>query len=389
MVEQSKRKRWLIFALFTTLLTSILVLISIITGFTTSTYSTTVRDGSSPVSQLQPSFGYYINGGSGDKEQIMRLLLAVYHPRNRYLLHLAADASDKERKWLADAVKAVPAVREFGNVEVIGRPSWLTGMGATHIAATLRAAAILLRLDGGWDWFICLSAYDYPLVTQDDLAYVFSSVKKDLNFIEHTSDLSWKEEARIQPIVIDPSIYLDRKSQLFTAAEKRPTPDAFKIFTGSPWAVLSRSFMEFCIIGWDNLPRTMLMYFNNAMFAQEWYFHSVICNSPEFSNTTINNNLRYMVWDSPPKMDVHYLGVSDYDQMIQSGAAFARRFKKDDPVLTMIDEKILKRKSGQVGPGAWCGGDVNSVKPGFQATRLSENMTRYLDDLSSETAQCK
>ncbi|KAK9676356.1 hypothetical protein RND81_11G071700 [Saponaria officinalis] len=178
-----------------------------------------------------------------------------------------------------------------------------------------------------------------------------------------------------------------QQSQLFKAIEKRPTPVAFKVFTGSPWVILSRPFLEFCVVGWDNLPRTMLMYFNNAMFPQEGYFHSVICNSPDFSNTTVNNNLRYMVWDSPPKMDVHFLNVSDFDQMIQSGAAFAPRFKKDDPVLTMIDETILHRKPDHICPGAWCGSrgssstrccshwvDVNSIKPGLQAKLVLESI---------------
>lgn len=35
------------------------------------------------------------------------------------------------------------------------------------VANTLHAAAILLREGGDWDWFINLSATDYPLVTQD------------------------------------------------------------------------------------------------------------------------------------------------------------------------------------------------------------------------------
>jgi hypothetical protein len=35
------------------------------------------------------------------------------------------------------------------------------------VANTLHAAAILLREGGDWDWFINLSASDYPLVTQD------------------------------------------------------------------------------------------------------------------------------------------------------------------------------------------------------------------------------
>ncbi|KAH9623149.1 hypothetical protein KSS87_011003 [Heliosperma pusillum] len=192
--SSSERKRWL-FALFTALFISILLFLSIISGLSASSLHVTTSTATSPNRgpQFPPSFAYYIYGGSGDKEQIFRLLLAVYHPRNRYLLHLAADASGEEREWLAAAVLSVPAIRGFENVDVIGRPLWLTSMGATNIAATLRAAAILLKLDGGWDWFFSLSAQDYPLLTQDDLAHVFSSVKRDLNFIDHTSDLSWKE----------------------------------------------------------------------------------------------------------------------------------------------------------------------------------------------------
>jgi hypothetical protein len=33
----------------------------------------------------------------------------------------------------------------------------------------LRAAAILLRMDAGWTWFVSLSAMDYPLITQDGM----------------------------------------------------------------------------------------------------------------------------------------------------------------------------------------------------------------------------
>ncbi|PKI44300.1 hypothetical protein CRG98_035374, partial [Punica granatum] len=63
------------------------------------------------------------------------------------------------------------------------------------------------------------------------LSHVFSSVRRDLNFIDHTSDLGWKEQQRIQPIVVDPGLYLARRSQIFQATPKRSTPDAFKVFT--------------------------------------------------------------------------------------------------------------------------------------------------------------
>lgn len=170
-------------------------------------------------------------------------------------------------------------------------------------------------------------------------------------------------------------------------------------FAGSPWVVLSRSFIEFCILGWDNLPRTLLLYFTNVMLPEEGYFHSVICNSPDFQNTAANSDLRYIVWDNPPKMEPHFLNVTDYDDMIDSGAVFARQFYEDGAVLDKIDEKILQRSPGRVAPGAWCSGgnfwtdpcamfgDINILRPGPQARRLGEEIAGHLESWNS-SAKC-
>ncbi|XP_073303987.1 beta-glucuronosyltransferase GlcAT14A-like isoform X2 [Primulina huaijiensis] len=333
-------RKWL-FSLFSAAFVSFLMFLSFISGFSSTNYndfsshkpfdSAVLRGPGHP-----PAFAYYIFGGRGDGERIFRLLLAVYHPRNRYLLHISADGGDEERARLAALVKSVPAVRAFENVDVFGKPDPNTLMGSTNIAAILRAAAVLLKMDEGWDWFLTLSAMDYPLVTQDDLSHVFSSVKRDLNFIDHTSDLGWKEGQRIEPIVVDPGIYLARRTQIFHATEKRPMPDAFKVFTGSPWVVLSRSFLKFCVFGWDNLPRTILI-----------------------------------------------------------------QFEKDQPVLDMIDRKILMRGRNRVTPGAWCKGrqswlmdpcsqwgNVNVVKPGPQVKIFEESINKLISDWNSELGTC-
>ncbi|XP_077253750.1 beta-glucuronosyltransferase GlcAT14A-like [Tasmannia lanceolata] len=395
-------KKWL-FTLISAVFISLFLFLSAISGFSASfAFSSRKPFPSLSSSNSPPSFAYYIYGNHGHKDQILRLLLAVYHPRNLYLLHLSSDASDKERHELASSVQAVPAIHAFENVDVVGNADALTYMGSSILAATLRAAAIMMRIDGGWDWFITLSALDYPLVTQDDLFHVFSTLPRDLNFIDHTSDLGWKEYQRVQPVVVDPGLYLARKSQIFHATENRPTPEAFKFFTGSPWVILSRSFMKFCILGWDNLPRTLLLYFANVLLSEEGYFHSVICNSPDFKNLTVNNDLRYIMWDNPPQMEPQFLNVTHYDKMVQSGAAFARQFHKDDPVLNMVDEKILKRGPNRAVPGAWCSGrrnwwmgpcsrwdDVNILKPGPQAQKFEESMTKLLEQWNSSLGGCQ
>nr|DAD25864.1 TPA_asm: hypothetical protein HUJ06_027332 [Nelumbo nucifera] len=114
-----------------------------------------------------PRFAYLISGTKGDGQQLRRVLQAVYHPRNYYLLHLDVEASPAERLELAKFAKSDRVLREFNNVLVVGKANMVTYKGPTMIACTLHAIAILLKQAKEWDWFINLSASDYPLISQD------------------------------------------------------------------------------------------------------------------------------------------------------------------------------------------------------------------------------
>lgn len=349
-----------------------------------------------------PVLAYLISGTRGDGERMKRLLNAVYHPRNQYLLHLDRQAPDGERVKLALYAKSDRVFRVMDNVNVMGKADAVTYMGSTAIASTLHAAAILLRVGTNWDWLITLSALDYPLITQDDLLHVLSYLPRDFNFIDHTSDLGWKEYQRAKPIIIDPGLYLSTKSEIFYSSQRREMPDTYKVFTGSPWVVLSRSFMEYCVLGWDNLPRTVLMYFSNVVLSQEGYFHTVVCNAPEFKNTTVNSDLRYLVWDVPPKPEPHYLELSDFKAIAENGAAFARQFHQDDPVLDKIDRIFLKRRQGRLAPGGWCAekfskrkdpcsqwGNINVLKPGPRAKLFEKLILNLIANETFRSNQCR
>lgn len=159
-------KKWL-FTLFLAAFISFLLFLSLISGFSASQkpFLSTPRRGVN----YPPAFAYYITGTKGDADRIYRLLLAVYHPRNRYLLHIGTNGSDEERRKLVNLVDSVSVIRDFRNVDVVGKPDPNTYMGSSGVAAALRAASILLKVDKGWDWFVCLSALDYPLITQDGM----------------------------------------------------------------------------------------------------------------------------------------------------------------------------------------------------------------------------
>ncbi|KAL6987592.1 hypothetical protein U1Q18_013337 [Sarracenia purpurea var. burkii] len=349
-----------------------------------------------------PRLAYFLYGTGGDGPRLKRLLQAAYHPRNCYLLHLDLTASDAERLELAKYVKSEAVIRKFKNVMVVGKANLVTYNGPTTIACTLHAIAILLK-QAKWDWFINLSASDYPLMQQDDLLHIFSYLPKDLNFLEHTSNIGWKEFQRARPIIIDPGLYHSKKSGVFWAKEKRSVPSSFKLFMGSEWVMLTRSFLEFSVWGWDNLPRTLLMYYTNVMSSPEGYFHTVICNHKDYQNTTVNHDLHYIRWDNPPKRHPVNLTLEHFKDIFQSGAPFAREFSKDDPVLDKIDKELLRRPYGRFTPGGWCvGGNSGldkdtcevhgspyAVKPSANSKRLEKLILKLLDYDSFRTKQCK
>lgn len=113
------------------------------------------------------TFAYLISASTGDASRAARLLAALYHPGNSYLLHLDREAPAEEHRRLAELVSGRGVYARAGNVWIVGRPNLVTYRGPTMLTTTLHAVAVLLRLRRRWDWFINLSASDYPLVTQD------------------------------------------------------------------------------------------------------------------------------------------------------------------------------------------------------------------------------
>lgn len=114
-----------------------------------------------------PRFAYLISGSKGDLQKLWRALESLYHPLNYYVVHLDLESAAEERAELASRVKTHPLFAKVGNVYMNEKANMVTYRGATMVSNTLHACAILLHRFPDWDWFINLSASDYPLLTQD------------------------------------------------------------------------------------------------------------------------------------------------------------------------------------------------------------------------------
>ncbi|KAK6944540.1 Glycosyl transferase, family 14 [Dillenia turbinata] len=263
---------------------------------------------------------------------------ALCHPANNYLIHIDSDAPKTEHEEMIEFVSGQPVFTQLGNVWIVGKHNLVTYRGPTMLATTLHAMSMLLRTCN-WDWFINLSASNYPLVTQD----------------------------------------------------------------GSAWTILSRSFAEYCVVGWDNLPRALLLYCTNVVSSPEGYFQTLICNSEDYKNTTVNHDLRYITWDTPPKQHPRTLGIKDYKKIVMSNRPFARKFEQDDPALDKIDRELLQRHGrSHFSYGGWylksdkmqeCvllhGERYDQLKPGRGSRRLRALLTKNLSGVNFSRRRCR
>lgn len=136
------------------------------TLFASSKIPTTSIESNQDFNSTLPSFAYLISASKGDVDKLKRLLRSLYHRRNHYLIHLDLEAPEDEHLEMARFVAGEPLFQPEGNVMIVGKPNLVTYRGPTMLATTLHAMALLLRCCR-WDWFINLSASDYPLVKQD------------------------------------------------------------------------------------------------------------------------------------------------------------------------------------------------------------------------------
>ncbi|XP_070027655.1 beta-glucuronosyltransferase GlcAT14C-like isoform X2 [Nicotiana sylvestris] len=187
-----------------------------------------------------PKIAYFITGTKNDGPRIFRLLQAVYHPRNYYLLHLDQFASNKQRLELALKVGSVDVFVAAENVNVIEKADAVNQEGSSPLGLVLHGAAALLRWKNDWDWFVNLDASDYPLIPQDDFLHILSFVPRNLNFIEYSKNTSPDEHQRAVEVIVDSRLYILLKGKMFVGDKKRELPSAFRFFMGSLLSTRSR-----------------------------------------------------------------------------------------------------------------------------------------------------
>uniref|UniRef100_A0A670JCG6 Xylosyltransferase 2 n=1 Tax=Podarcis muralis TaxID=64176 RepID=A0A670JCG6_PODMU len=276
--------------------------------------------------------------------QLKRFIKAVYHQQHFFYIHV-----DKRSTYLHREV--VELAQHYPNIRVTPWRMVTIWGGASLLKMYLRSMKDLLEMaDWAWDYFINLSATDYPTRTNEELV-TFLSKHRDKNFLKSHG----RDNARfIKKQGLD-RLFHECDSHMWRLGE-RQIPEGIVVDGGSDWFALTRSFVEYVVYTSDRLVSQLRQFYTYTLLPAESFFHTVLENS-HACETLVDNNLRVTNWNRKLgckcqyKHIVDWCGCSPNDfkpqdflrlQQISRPTFFARKFEStiNQEVLEILDSHL-------------------------------------------------
>ncbi|XP_070779509.1 xylosyltransferase 2 [Enoplosus armatus] len=283
--------------------------------------------------------------------QLKRLIKAIYHRDHYYYIHV-----DKRSGYMHREVLQI--AQQYPNIRATPWRMVTIWGGASLLKAYLRSMQDLLSmLDWKWDFFINLSATDFPTRTNDELV-AFLSQQRDKNFLKSHG----RENARfIKKQGLD-RLFHECDNHMWRLGE-RSIPEGLEVSGGSDWFALTRRFVEYVINSQDDLVSGLKQFYSYALLPAESFFHTVLGNS-HMCDSLVDNNLRVTNWNRKLgckcqyKHIVDWCGCSPNDfkpqdliriQQLTRPTFFARKFESsvNQEAIDILDTHLY----GQYAPG--------------------------------------
>ncbi|KAK0132509.1 Xylosyltransferase 2 [Merluccius polli] len=283
--------------------------------------------------------------------QLKRLIKAIYHRDHYYYIHVDKRSSYMHREVLQMA-------QQYDNVRATPWRMVTIWGGASLLKAYLHSMQDLLSmLDWKWDFFINLSATDFPTRTNDELV-AYLSQHRDKNFLKSHG----RENTRfIKKQGLD-RLFHECDNHMWRLGE-RSIPEGLEVSGGSDWFALTRRFVEYAITSKDDLVSGLKQFYTYALLPAESFFHTVLGNS-HMCDSLVDNNLRVTNWNRKLgckcqyKHIVDWCGCSPNDfkpqdliriQQLTRSTFFARKFEStvNQEAIEILDTHLY----GQYAPG--------------------------------------
>ena len=261
--------------------------------------------------------------------QFKRLFRAIYHPANYYLVHVDKKSGVGLQTEIQDFLSS------FSNASLLKSQSILWG-GYSMVDAELRGIEELLKISAEWEFFINLSAQDFPLKSQTHIQD-FLDRNKGTDFISvaNQSELRPDTLSRIENYCIEFA------NRILRIPIKRLYLRGVTPHIGSQWMILSRKFCEF--VSYSPEVERFKKFYRHTFIADEGFFQTVIMNT-SYEGTIVNDDKRTIVWVPTGKIKLRPRDFTskDADFLMASQGLFARKFDEivEGGILSILESNL-------------------------------------------------
>lgn len=266
-------------------------------------------------------------------DQFKRMFKAIYHPANHYLIHVDKRSGVELQAEIQDFLSGFP------NASLLKSEKAIWG-GYSLVDAELRGIKELLKMGLKWEFFINLSAQDFPLKSQ---TYIH-------NFLSHhigKDFLKVANQGRIRPDTlhrIENYVTESGDEIISEPIVKRPFLRDVTPYIGNQWMILSRKFCEF--ISHSPEVDRFKEFYRHTFIADEGFFQTVIMNT-SYKATIVNDDKRTIDWIpmGAIKLRPRDFTAKDADFLMASQDLFARKFDEtvDGDILGMLEANLLQQ----------------------------------------------
>jgi len=261
--------------------------------------------------------------------QFKRLFRAIWHPANYYLIHV-----DK-RSGVGLQTEIQDFLSSFANTSLLKSQSILWG-GYSMVDAELRGIEELLKISSEWEFFINLSAQDFPLKSQTHIQdFLSRNIGKDFIKVANQRKIRPDTLSRIENYCIEFS------KRILRTPIKRPYLRGVTPYIGNQWMILSRKFCEY--ICYTPEVKRFKRFYRHTFIPDEGFFQTVIMNT-NYKGTIVNDDKRTIVWVpiGTIKLRPKDFTSKDAEFLLASQGLFARKFDEivEGGILSILESNL-------------------------------------------------
>ncbi len=236
------------------------------------------------------------------------------------------------------------------NVKYAGRDYTVNWGGVNHLKSYLKLAEIAMK-DTENVYFHLITGKDFPIKGNKyfrNLVDGKSALGKDyMDHFRMPADC-WKDGGmkRLEYYNFydlfnakksDKWIWRFIRLQEILKIKRKIKANMGELFGGSTYWSLSRNTLDY-VLSYTAQNPNFLKRFKHTFCAEEIYFQTIIMNSP-YAENVINNNKRFIDWESGKGGYPAFLDEQDFNAIVESDSLFARKIDMTNSTLVHLLQK--------------------------------------------------